>query len=148
MAKTGKILIWAGVILCACSTKYDEAEPDTELVVTIKNVTNAPLDNANVYVYDDLSVFNQTALTGVPAGFLAMSQTTQGAAIIKNLPFNKLLYVYASYQDTSIFHGTYITLDNSDENFIIENPLTRGSVTSLTITVGPADGFITFWTAN
>jgi hypothetical protein len=146
MAKAGKILIYVGITLSACSTKYNEVEPETELVVTIKNDTGTPLDKADVYVFDDLTAYNQTAATGAPAGFLATAQTNQGTVTITNLPFDKQLYVYAGYQDKDLFPGTYITFDNSTENFNLKNPLARGSVTSLEIILKAADGFITFWT--
>jgi hypothetical protein len=147
MAKAGKILIAIGITLWACSTTYNEVAPDTELIVTVENETGQLLDVVDVYVFESHAAFTQTAGSGVPAGFLITGKTKQGVVTLTNLPFDQGLYIYATWQDTAVFPGTYVTFDNSDQSYSLKNPLTRGSVTSLHIVVKPADGFITFWTS-
>jgi hypothetical protein len=147
MAQARKILIvFCFGILSACSTRYDDVAPDTELVVTVKDESGAILDSAGVFVFADKSAFDNTALTGVPTGFVGASPVTQGMATIKGLPYGKQLYIYAASVDRVAIPGHTITIDNADASNTLKNNLTRGSITYTEVTVTPADGFITFWT--
>lgn len=149
MAKVNKILTAFLLALAACSTKYDEVAPDTILKVSVINEsTSLPLKDATVYIYDDSTLFKQT-ITSVdePTGFITSSVTNDtGNVVIPKLKPGVQYFVYAYYQDFTIVDGTYITLDNSAQQFVLKNELVRGSITKTTIPVRASDGFVVFWT--
>jgi hypothetical protein len=152
MAKAGKILAGLLITLIAgCSTKYNEVVPDTVLKVSVINEnTNQPVSGATVYLYDDSVAFKKTTSSiADPDGFIASFITNDtGRIVIPKLKSNVQYYVYAYYKDNTIVNGTYITLDNSAKQFFLKNDLTIGSVTSITIPIRPADGFVVIWTQN
>ena len=152
MAKAGKILIvLLAVLIAACSTKYNEVVPDTVLKVSVINEsTNQPITGATVYLFDDSTAFRKTtASIDDPTGYLTSSLTNDtGRVVISKLKSNAQYYVYASFKDNTIVNGTYVTLDNSAKEFVLKNKLAAGSVTSITIPVRPADGFVVIWTST
>jgi len=150
MSKAGKILVTLLLLfLAACSTKYAEVVPATELSVrVVREDTKAPLGGATVYLYASDTAFNQTiSSVAKPSGYISSFTTdAQGDVLISGLKVNIQYYVYAYYRDSTIIQGTYITLDNSAGNYVLKNNLPQGSITSITIAVKPSDGFILFWT--
>jgi hypothetical protein len=150
MSKAGKILSTLLLLLtAACSTKYAEVVPDTELSVTaVRADTQAPLEGATIYLYDSDTAFHQTiSSVAAPSGFISSFTTdSKGAVLISGLKANVQYYVYAYYKDSTIIQGTYITLDNSAQEYVLKNNLPQGSITNITIAVKPSDGFVLFWT--
>jgi hypothetical protein len=149
MEKAGKILMVAGaVLLCTCVTDYESVAPPTELTLSIANESGTLLSGADVYIYEDLTAFNQTIDSGTPAGFVNTTKSTNGNAQLGQLKSDISYYLYVLYKDPTVFPGTYVTYDNSEEKFSLKNKLTPGSLSSVRITLKPTDGFITYWTAN
>lgn len=152
MAKVGKILTSLLIVfIAACSTKYNEVVPDTVLQVSVINEgTNHPIAGATIYLYEDSVAFQKTITSvGDPTGFTNSFITNDsGKVVIPKLKNNIQYYVYAYFKDNTILNGTYITLDNSAKQFVLKNNLTIGSVTTITIPVRPADGFVVIWTPN
>jgi hypothetical protein len=149
MEKAGKILILASAwVFCTCVTDYQTVAPGTDLIAYVTNDKGLLLDGAELFIYKDSAAFNAHVFSGTPAGFVSTVQTTNGIGSITKLEADVGYYVYAVYKDQSIYPGTYITYNNSKENFSLKNKLVRGSVSYIDIILKPADGFITFWTAS
>ncbi len=149
MTNAGKILIVTALIsLWQCAAKDDKIDLNKELSVIVEDSTGVPLDGADVYVFDNKTLFNQTISTGDPAGFVSSAKTINGTVVLKNLNATLQYHIYATYKDYGLFPGSFITLDNSDGNFAVVNSITPGSISTLRISLKPVDGFVTFWTAN
>ena len=149
MEKAGKVILVTSLwLMCACATKYESVVAPTELVVAVENSAGVPLDGANVYIYDDLSAFNQRFSTPDPVGFLSTTKSLNGIAKLGELNATSTYYLHVGFKDTAPFPGNYVNYDNSDEKFILKNKLTQGSVTYVRVVLTPADGFITFWTPS
>ena len=148
MAKVGKILIIIATgLLWRCSTNYDEVAPDTILVITIVNPSGALISGASIYTTTSKQTFNTLVASGGASGGLTPAVTGANGVASVTIGVDSV-YVYAIYKNESLFPGTYITEDNSDGEYTLKNEVSRGSVSSLQITVKPADGFITFWTTS
>ena len=149
MEKAGKIVILTAFwLLGSCVSDPVTTALSTEIAVTVQDTFGTPLNAADVYIYDNVDAFNQTISSGTPAGFVSQAQTANGVATLTKLSPSILYYIYAAFKDFTIYPGTYITSDNSEENFTLKNKLTIGSLSSVHIVVKPIEGLITFWTAG